>query len=203
MRSETTSTLASQALIRTENTLGATPPLHVRIPAPDIDWAYAVIERLNPSTLRTTLIPFDLGKLVLDHDQSQNLPLQPGDVVTIFSQGDIHVPLAQQTKFVRLEGEFNHAGIYSVKPGETLRELVKQAGGLTPDAYLYGSSFTRVSTKFIQQERLDQYVRRRRPTLVIRLSPVTVIALSCSVARRIERNLYRVKERPCRPILSC
>ncbi|MGC8551025.1 MAG: SLBB domain-containing protein [Acidobacteriaceae bacterium] len=157
--SETASTLASQALIRTENTLGATAPLHVRLPAPDIDWAYAVIERLNPSTLRTTLIPFDLGKLVLDHDQSQNLLLQPGDVVTIFSQGDIHVPLSQQTKFVRLEGEFNHAGVYSVKPGETLRELVKQAGGLTPDAYLYGSSFTRVSTKFLQQERLDQYIR--------------------------------------------
>lgn len=157
--SKTTSTLASQALIQTENTLGATPPLHIQLPAPDIDWAYAVIERLNPSTLRTTLIPFDLGKLVLDHDQSQNLLLQPGDIVTIFSQGDIHVPLAQQTKFVRLEGEFNHAGIYSVKPGETLRELVKRAGGLTPEAYLYGSSFTRVSTRFLQQERLEQYVR--------------------------------------------
>jgi protein involved in polysaccharide export with SLBB domain len=157
--SNTSSTLASQALIQTENTLGATPPLHIQIPAPDIDWAYAVIERLNPRTLRTTLIPFDLGKLVLDHDQSQNLLLQPGDVVTIFSQGDIHVPLSQQTKFVRLEGEFKHAGIYSVKPGETLRELVEQAGGLTPEAYLYGSSFTRVSTKFIQQQRLQQYIR--------------------------------------------
>lgn len=153
------SSLAGQAQIRTENTLGATPPLQVRLPAPDIDWSYAVIERLNPKTLRTTLIPFDLGKLVLDHDQSQNLLLQPGDVVTIFSQGDIHVPLSQQTKFVRLEGEFKHAGVYSVKPGETLRELVQQAGGLTHDAYLYGSSFTRVSTKALQQERLNQYVQ--------------------------------------------
>lgn len=157
--SQAASSLASQAQVRTENTLGATPPLKVGIPAPDIDWSYAMIERLNPKTLRTTLIPFDLGKLVLDHDQSENLVLQPGDVVTIFSQGDIHVPLEQQTKFVRIEGEFKHAGVYSVKPGETLRELVKQAGGLTQDAYLYGSSFTRVSTKVLQQERLNQYVQ--------------------------------------------
>lgn len=156
---QTASSLALQAQIHTENTLGATPPLQVQLPAPDIDWSYAVIERLNPKTLRTKLIPFDLGKLVMDHDQSQNLLLQPGDVVTIFSQGDIHVPLSQQTKFVRLEGEFAHAGVYSVKPGETLQELVKQAGGLTPDAYLYGSSFTRVSTKVLQQERLDQFVQ--------------------------------------------
>jgi protein involved in polysaccharide export with SLBB domain len=157
--SQTASSLASQAQTRTENTLGATAPLQVRLPAPDIDWSYAVIERLNPKTLRTTLIPFDLGKLVLDHDPSQNLLLQPGDVVTIFSQGDIHVPLSQQTKFVRLEGEFEHAGIYSVKPGETLRELVQKAGGFTRDAYLYGSSFTRVSTRVLQQERLNQFVQ--------------------------------------------
>lgn len=157
--SQAVSSLASEAQVRTENTLGATPPLKVRLPAPDIDWSYAVIERLNPKTLKTTLIPFDLGKLVLDHDQSQNLLLQPGDIVTIFSQGDIHVPLEQQTKFVRLEGEFKHAGVYSAKPGETLRELVQQAGGLTKDAYLYGSSFTRVSTRVLQQERLNQYVQ--------------------------------------------
>ncbi len=156
---QTSSSVAAQAQIRTENTLGAPPPLKVRLPAPDIDWSYAVIERLNPKTLRTTLIPFDLGKLVLDHDQSQNLLLQPGDIVTIFSQADIHVPLSQQTKFVWLEGEFKHAGVYSVKPGETLRELVQQAGGLSPGAYLYGSSFTRVSTRVLQQARLNQYVQ--------------------------------------------
>lgn len=131
----------------------------VRLPAPEIDWNYAVIERLDPETLKTSLIPFDLGKLVMNHDQSQNLALQPGDVVSVFSQADIHVPLAQQTKFVRLEGEFVHSGTYSVQPGETLRQLVVRAGGLTPDAYLYGSEFTRESTRVIQQQRLNEYIR--------------------------------------------
>jgi protein involved in polysaccharide export with SLBB domain len=136
-------------------------PLHrtvVKLSVPEIDWSYAVIERTDPTTLKTTLVPFDLGKLVNDHDASQDLALQAGDVVTVFSQADIHVPIAQQTTFVRLEGEFAHAGTYSVQPGDTLRSLVARAGGLTPNAYLYGSVFTRESTRILQQRRIDESV---------------------------------------------
>jgi protein involved in polysaccharide export with SLBB domain len=134
------------------------PPINVLLPVPEIDWSYAVIERLNPTTLATSLVPFNPGKLVLEHDPSQDLTLQPGDIVTIFSQVDISVPQAQRTKFVRLEGEFQGAGIYSVGPGETLRELVARAGGLTPNAYLFGSEFTRESTRVFQQQRLNEYL---------------------------------------------
>lgn len=126
---------------------------------PDINWSYAIIERQNPADLSTQLIPFHLGKLILQNDESQNLELQPGDVVTIFSQADIRVAMAQQTRFVRLEGEFVAAGIYAVKPGETLGQLVQRAGGLTPQAYLYGSEFTRESTRKDQQRRLDDFTR--------------------------------------------
>ena len=153
------STLAStQSQVVTENTLAASGRTDVALSAPEIDWSYAVIERLNPD-LTTSLVPFDLGKLVLQHDPSQDLPLQPGDVVTIFSQSDIRVPLSQQTKFVRLEGEFVRAGVFSALPGETLRQLVVRAGGLAPNSYLYGSEFTRSSTRAVQQQRLDEYVQ--------------------------------------------
>lgn len=131
----------------------------VRLSAPEIDWNYAVIERLDPQTLKTSLIPFNLGRLVMDHDPSQDLELQSGDVVSIFSQADIRVPTAEQTKFVHLEGEFVGAGVYSAKPGETLRQLVERAGGITPQAYLYGSDFTRESTRVLQQQRINEYVR--------------------------------------------
>lgn len=126
--------------------------------APSIDWSYAVIERTDPHTLATSLIPFSLGQAVLDHNPSQNLELQSGDMVTVFSTSDIQVPQAQQVKYVSLQGEIVHAGIYSVEPGETLRDVVKRAGGLTPNAYLYGSEFLRESTQRLQQARLDEYV---------------------------------------------
>jgi protein involved in polysaccharide export with SLBB domain len=127
--------------------------------APEIDWDYAVIERLDPNTLKTILIPFDLGKLVLQHDASQDVELQPGDAVSILSEADIRVPIAEQTKMVTLSGEFAHAGVYTVQPGETLRHLVERAGGFTPNAYLYGSDFTRETTRVMQQARIDEYVQ--------------------------------------------
>ncbi len=153
--------LASQ-LNRVASGASAAPAQHVdiRLSAAEIDWSYAVIERLDPVTLKNSLLPFNLGALVLDHDSSQDLELQPGDVVTIFSQADIRVPIAQQTKFVKLQGEIVSSGTYSVHKGETLRQLIERAGGLTPNAYLFGSEFTRESTRVLQQQRLDEYVNQ-------------------------------------------
>ena len=125
--------------------------------APEIDWAYAVIERPDKKDLSSTLLSFNLGKAILDGDPSQNLALEPGDVVTIFSNADIRVPQDQQTKFVRLEGEFVGAGVYRAAPGENLRQLVARSGGITSHAYLYGSEFTRESARVIQQQRINEY----------------------------------------------
>jgi polysaccharide biosynthesis/export protein len=127
---------------------------------PDINWSYAVIERQDPTNLATDLIPFHLGKLVLNRDESQNLELRAGDVVTIFSQADFRVPQSQQTRLVRLEGELAAAGVYAVRPGETLGQLIRRAGGLTPQAYLYAAEFTRESTRVDQQRRLDQFLQQ-------------------------------------------
>jgi protein involved in polysaccharide export with SLBB domain len=124
---------------------------------PDIDWDYAVVERQNANNLTTSLLPFNLGKAVLDKNPSQDLELLSGDVVTIFSKADIRVPSAQQTKFVKLEGEFAGAGVYSVLPGETLRQLLARAGGLSPDAYLYASEFTRDSVRRVERQRIIEY----------------------------------------------
>ena len=134
------------------------PRNEVKLSEPDIDWAYAVVERQSKENLTTSLVPFNLGKVVLENDASQNIALLPGDVVTIFSKADIRVPQVQQTKLVRLEGEFISSGVYSVLPGETLRQLVQRAGGLSPEAYLYGSEFTRESTRRVQQQRLNEYI---------------------------------------------
>jgi protein involved in polysaccharide export with SLBB domain len=122
----------------------------------EINWEYAVIQRMNIEDLTTKLVPFNLGKAITG-DEMQNIVLQPGDVVTIFSQKDMQVPEGQQTKFVRLEGEFQTAGVYQVEGGETLRHLIARVGGMTPQAYLYGAEFTRESTKEDQQKRLDEY----------------------------------------------
>ncbi len=126
--------------------------------APAINWDYAVVQRLSAQGLSTQLLPFNLGNAILNHDDASNLALQPSDIVTIFSQADLSVPEAKQVKLVRLDGEFEAAGIYRAKPGERLRDLVMQAGGFTPAAYLYGAVFTRESARVEQQQRLDMMI---------------------------------------------
>lgn len=129
-------------------------------PQAEINWDYASIERLNPADLTTALIPFNLGKAILENDPQSNLVLQPGDVITIFSKEDIRVPAEKQTRFIRLEGEFSRAGVYQILPGETLRQLVTRVGGLAGNAYLFGAEFTRESTRLQQQRSLDESINR-------------------------------------------
>ncbi len=149
----------AQSSLSTRGTTELSSTTNVEVLSPEIDWNYAVIERQDKTNLKTKLLPFDLGKLVLSHDSSQDLELESGDVVTIFSEADVRMPIADQTKLVRLDGEIAHAGVYSVLPGESLRQLVERAGGLTTHAYLYGSELTRISTQTIQQARIDEYIQ--------------------------------------------
>jgi polysaccharide export outer membrane protein len=135
-------------------------PSAVESPAAQTNWNQAVIERLDTSTMTTSLIPFNLGKLVLDHDMSQDMDLKPGDVVTIYAQQNIQLPIKEQTVYVELAGEFVHPGIYSASSGDNLRSLVARAGGLTDRAYLYASNYTRSSTRAVEQEQLSQYADR-------------------------------------------
>jgi protein involved in polysaccharide export with SLBB domain len=125
-----------------------------------INWEYALIERLNPKELRTEIIPFNLGKAILQKDPLHNLLLQAGDVITILSNTDVQLPAERKTILVRIEGEVLAPGMYQTLPGETLSQLLQRAGGLTPRAYIYGTEFTRESVRKQQQENLDQVIRR-------------------------------------------
>jgi protein involved in polysaccharide export with SLBB domain len=125
----------------------------------EVNWDYALVERINLDDLSTRLVPFNLER-ALQGDPQHNLALQRGDIVTIFSKEDLQVPVSRKSKYVRLEGEFNRAGVYQILPGETLRQLILRVGGVTPHAYLFGALFTRESTRIEQQKNLDEAINR-------------------------------------------
>jgi protein involved in polysaccharide export with SLBB domain len=89
---------------------------------------------------------------------------QPGVMaMTMVRAGDdVRFNAAQpqfETGAVLLSGEFNRPGLYSIRKGETLSELITRAGGLSPYAYPYGTVFTRRSVKELQQEGLRRTSR--------------------------------------------
>ncbi|MFM8691673.1 MAG: SLBB domain-containing protein, partial [Limnohabitans sp.] len=142
------------------NRAGATVIDRVRSMVDQINWDYAVIERLNKTDLRTELIPFNLGKAIVQKDPAHNLLLQAGDVITIMGSNDVQLPAERKTRLVRVEGEVAAPGVYQALPGETLPQLLLRVGGLTAQAYVFGTEFTRESVRKQQQQNLDQVVRR-------------------------------------------
>jgi protein involved in polysaccharide export with SLBB domain len=148
----------------------------VRRYAPEINWDYAIIQRVNPRDLTSKLIWMNPRKAILERDEESNLELQPGDIVTIFSQRDISVPQADRSQYVIVEGEVTRPGIYKLETNETMRSVLKRAGGLTPDAYVYGSLLTRESARVDQQKSLDELANTME--VQIRQSAVIVAASS-------------------------
>lgn len=125
---------------------------------PEINWEYAVIERIVPESLRMTLIPFELGKAILERDPKHDLLLQPGDVITVFSRKDFRGPLENTTRFVKIEGEVRRPGLYPVGLGVSLPQIIEQAGGVTDLSYLFGTQLFRESLKQQQQKRIDEAI---------------------------------------------
>jgi protein involved in polysaccharide export with SLBB domain len=152
----------------------------------EINWDYAVIERLNYDDLSSQLIPFNLSKAVLEGDPSNNVVLRAGDVITIFSKQDLTVPVAKQTKYVKLEGELATPGVYQLLPGETMRQLMARVGGLSPNAYLYGAEFTRESTRAFQQKRLEESIDQMEREMQRAASSSSATALTRDEAENLK-----------------
>ena len=69
------------------------------------------------------------------------------DIITIFALRDLETPTEKRTHTVHIEGEVNAPGAYTAEAGETLRDMVMRAGGLTRSAYLFATEFRRKSTR--------------------------------------------------------
>lgn len=152
-----------------------------------INWDYAVVERLNRAELQTQLIPFNLRKAMAG-DPSQNLALQAGDVVTIFSANDADIPQSRTTALIKVTGEVKAPGYYQIAPGETLRDVIVKAGGLAEDAYLFGTKLTRraiVAEQEVQKQKaLDQAERM----LVLAQSANAASAINAADAANSQRQ---------------
>jgi protein involved in polysaccharide export with SLBB domain len=127
--------------------------------ADNINWDYAVIERLKPD-LTVELIPFNLGKAVLERDEAHNLVLNAGDIVSVFSNRDLRMAQSKLSRTIKLDGEFNAGGVYQVQPNETLLQLIQRVGGLTDKAYVYGTVFSRRSAQANQQKAMNTAIEK-------------------------------------------
>ena len=129
-----------------------------------------MIERTLSKSLLPQLLMINLNTAWADKNSDQNIVLQAGDVVTVYSQKDIQVPVERKSHVVRIQGEVNAPGIYQVGGAETLQQLIAKAGGITDRAYLYGAQLTRESVRDTQKKNIDVAIKRLESQAAIEAS---------------------------------
>ncbi|MBE8166894.1 MAG: sugar transporter [Shewanella sp.] len=88
---------------------------------------------------------------VMNDDASQNIALQSRDVLTVRT-----LPDWQETRWITVKGEVHFPGTYSIQSGETMKDVLVRAGGLTEDAFPFGAVFLRESVKEKEHKELIQ-----------------------------------------------
>lgn len=155
----------------------------------EINFEYAVIERVDREKVEVKLIPFNLGEALDKPNSPENVALQPGDVLTVFSVNDVRVPQAKRQVYVRVEGEVRRPGIYQMKRGDSLPQLIDMAGGLTEDAYLFGTGFYREQVRKDQLANLDQLVRKLEIQTQSKLSASAASAAQSESATAVQLRI--------------
>ena len=75
-----------------------------------------------------------------------------GEILRVLPAIGIAQPLVRLPALVTVSGEVDRPGRYYVPPGTPLSSVLAQAGGLTPQAYVYGTVFTRDSVRQTQRQ---------------------------------------------------
>ncbi|MEZ9140975.1 SLBB domain-containing protein [Shewanella sp. 10N.286.52.E4] len=81
---------------------------------------------------------------------SSNIALQSRDILTVRT-----LPDWQETRWVDIKGEVKFPGTYSIQRGESLKDVIARAGGLTDDAAPRSAVFLRESIKEKEQRELQ------------------------------------------------
>lgn len=90
-----------------------------------------------------------------------NLQLESRDRILIKS-----IPDFARTRTVELKGEVRYPGQYTFRDGETLKEVLKRAGGLTENAFPKGAVFSREKLRQLEAQRLREAEKRLQGDLL-------------------------------------
>jgi len=160
----------------------------------EINWSYAQIIRRNPVSLKSEAITFNLGGAVLEGRPQDNLRLEPGDKIGIFSVAEVPVPAESRTQMVTLSGEVAVPGRYQLRVGETLPDLIRRAGGVTANAYVFGTAVVRDSVRQQQQANLDRTVKKMQDQVQSQVAAISQSATDADKAAAAQAQLVAQKE---------
>ena len=93
--------------------------------------------------------------VMLDSNRSKNYLLKPYDSLSIKP-----IPLWREGESIKISGEVNFPGTYSIKLGETLFDVIQRAGGLTDRAFADGALFSRENLRIKEDEQRERLIKQ-------------------------------------------
>jgi len=124
-----------------------------------------------------------IGAAVSGADRQADVPLKPGDILTIHQISNWD-DIGQS---VTISGQVRYPGSYGFRDGERLSSVLLRAGGLLPTAYPSGAILIREQVKELEQKSRDELVRQiEANAAAARLSPGASSASGAGVLQLIK-----------------
>ena len=144
-----------------------------------------------------------VAERAITSSQLAGIAVKPTDVLRVFAPGAVPVEAQIQNEYVRVAGETRQSGIFLLKKGETLRELIARVGGANENGYLYATQLNRESVRRAQQAKLnevaDRFERDLESNATIRISSTsdqdnaTKLEAEAAQQRRVVQKLRSVR----------
>lgn len=107
------------------------------------------------------------------------IEVSPGDSVRINPSFNI-----RESGTVLVKGEVKRPGVYAIKRGEKLSDLLARAGGLTDESYIVGTVFTREDVRATEKRMVERALQDLQSNMMhamtglqVKISPEAVLAL--------------------------
>lgn len=174
LQSKSDSSKSGAEFVTGQNLFVAGP---VYLPEADINWNYALIIRVNPDDYSTHIIPFNLKKAIAG-DSANNIKLKPGDIINVLSAKEVRVSQLTKPIHVFVDGEVNSPGVYELRAGQTLKDVIESAGGISAKAYVFGLELNRTSVKKQQTAALNQMLDQAQQSILAQSTSVSNVTSS-------------------------
>jgi protein involved in polysaccharide export with SLBB domain len=119
--------------------------------------SYTVQDEKKIVSQRSTV---SIGAAVKDLHSGEDVPLKPGDVLTIHQISGWNDIGAS----VSLEGEITYPGSYGLQEGERLSSVLRRAGGLRSTAYSAGAVLVRTQVRELEEKSRAELIRQIETT---------------------------------------
>ncbi|MFC6439588.1 SLBB domain-containing protein [Pseudobowmanella zhangzhouensis] len=143
---------------------------------------------LNGESVTIQHLSFDPTKALSGVESAMSV--EPKDKINILRMPDWH-----ESNQVELVGEFVFPGVYQIRKGETLSQLIARAGGVTDKASVEAAIFTREELRKKEQNNIDRAVQELREQIINSnlKSSQFVQAVDYDQAQKILKDLTNVK----------